>query len=177
MSLNWTAEDVPEFARTQQLKDPDGKEGKPEMHPVMHSLIWLTLILGCDFRKPEEVKKRFALIHRLDPNLLILKFGLEAGDYKVYFDGGWMSFNEYYVQLGFPVIQQGSRHIEVHLNPDAVCKLYCNLKTNGDIKTYAQWSKRYIENALRDKDRSYATHIKDLLDVTALPRQPLTSNA
>lgn len=182
MSLDWQATDIPEHLRNWTTRSPEGKEDT-QMHPLMHRIIWLTMILG---GSPSDLKEsdlhaRLAVINRLDPDMLKMTFGAALTDWKVrqpQDDGDeWLTLEEYFHRLQVPYIvnRDDDCRPTLHLTPSVISRLYGTLWTNADRRPFATWRKRYCENVLSRvayEYRSHLTHLAEQANETYALSQP-----
>lgn len=171
MSLNWQATEIPEHLRNWTTRGPDGKEDT-QMHPLMHRAIWLTMILGgspSDLSL-RELERRLAIIHRMDPDTLQVRFGGDLSGYRVLSDGDWLTMEEYCHRLQVPYVtyhKATAPRPVMFLTPSVIHRLYGTLWTNADRRPFAVWRKRYLDSVTRTLDGDYRRHLETVATLQA----------
>jgi hypothetical protein len=155
MSLNWQ---MPENSDKSLLTYKSRYNGKEEeqMHPVLHSLIFLTLGLDKDYtdKNLSDVKRRIKWIKKVTPEYVTITFSGEANNAEVWYQDKWIPFLEYW-QTATPVrfeLPDKIEHWKIVIDDNWVDK-YKGLSTNVSPKPFKTWFNRYNKVSLDSLER------------------------
>lgn len=154
MSLDWKMPDNCDKSLLTYKTSYDG-EIKEQMHPVLHSLIFLTMALDTDYTKDiEDVKRRAKWIRKVNPEYLTLEFGYDAQNVNVWTDNhGWVSFLKYWGNFEKRVFTNSENNGWKIIIDDEWIEKYKGLWTNVGHKPFKTWFKRYNDVSLKSLER------------------------
>lgn len=134
MPLNWNAhkETHPDLlSLTWKYK---GKIQKPEMHPMLYRLIWLTMSIRTDLTKSQsDVMERISLLHKINPDLVTINYSDDADLVSMKHGDEWIPFLKYY-----PNACKTSNGWSVPIDADWVSR-YWGLSTNSGYVPFKKW--------------------------------------
>ena len=136
MSLNW---ELPKHIHENESLRSYTFQGEKVMHPKLHCLIWLTMIIGQDFcggiKKKDTAMKRLRFLRKL-------RFASEVG---IQLSIGRGAFDKDPTTWAGTVFADAkAKHGDYRITEDDI-KAYWGLSTNASTMSQAKWEKRMMK--------------------------------